>query len=59
VRLDDGRPITPAIIRYIIGQETAKLSGGRIAEAVAIFERMTTGADFAEFLTPLAYDYID
>ena len=28
-------------------------------EAAAIFERMMTDQDFAEFLTLVAYDYID
>jgi malate synthase len=58
VRLDDGRPITPAMIRQIIAQETSKLPGARMAIAAEIFEGMSTSADFAEFLTPQAYDYI-
>jgi len=35
------------------------LQGGRIAEAAEIYERMITSPDFAEFLTLVAYDYID
>jgi malate synthase len=58
VRLDDGRPITPEMIRQIVAQETSKLPGARRALAAEIFEGMTTSADFAEFLTPQAYDYI-
>jgi hypothetical protein len=35
------------------------LQGGRISEAAEIFERMMTNSDFTEFLTLVAYDYID
>jgi malate synthase len=58
-RLSDGRPITHAMIRQIIHEQKAKLRGERIAEAADIFRRMMTSADFAEFLTLEAYDYID
>lgn len=30
-----------------------------MAEAAAIYEQMMTDPDFAEFLTLVAYDYID
>ena len=36
-----------------------KLKGGRITEAGEIFEQMMTSPHFAEFLTLVAYDYID
>ena len=58
-RLSDGRPITHEMIRQTIAEQQNKLKGGRIAEAADIFQRMTTSADFAEFLTLEAYDYID
>jgi deoxyhypusine synthase len=35
------------------------LQGSRISEAAEIFERMMTNPDFTEFLTLVAYDYID
>jgi malate synthase len=58
VRLDDGRTITPEMIRQIIAHESSKLPGARMTIAADIFEGMTTSADFAEFLTPQAYDLI-
>jgi malate synthase len=58
-RLSDGRPITHEMIRQIIGEQKTKLQGGRVAEAADIFQRMMTSADFTEFLTLEAYDYIE
>ena len=58
-RLSDGRPVTQEMVRQVIGEQKNKLKGGRMAEAAEIFERMMTSADFAEFLTLEAYDYID
>ncbi len=58
-RLSDGRPVTEEMVRQIIADQKNKLEGRRIAEAADIFQRMMTSADFAEFLTLEAYDYID
>jgi malate synthase len=58
-RLSDGRPVTQEMVRQVIGEQKNKLKGGRIGEAAEIFEQMMTSADFAEFLTLEAYDYID
>jgi malate synthase len=58
-RLSDGRPVTREMVRHAIADQKNKLKGGRMAEAAEIFERMMTSAEFAEFLTLVAYDYID
>ena len=58
-RLSDGRPVTQEMVRQTIAEQKNKLKGGRMTEAAEIFERMMTSADFAEFLTLVAYDYID
>jgi len=58
-RLSDGRPVTQEMVRQAIAEQKNKLNGGRMTEAAEIFERMMTSADFAEFLTLVAYDYID
>jgi len=58
-RLSDGRAVTQEMVRQIIAEQKNKLKGGRMTEAAEIFERMMTSADFAEFLTLVAYDYID
>ena len=58
-RLSDGRPVTQELVRRVIAEQKSKLKGGRIAEAAEIYDRMMTSPDFAEFLTLVAYDYID
>ena len=57
--LADGRPVTQDMVRKTIAEQKNSLRGDRMAEAAEIFERMMTSADFAEFLTLEAYDYID
>jgi malate synthase len=56
---DDGRPITQEMVRACIAEQKKKLTGARAEDAAAIFDRMMTSADFPEFLTLVAYDYID
>jgi malate synthase len=56
---DDGRPVTREMVRGFIGEQKKRLKGVRMDDAAAIFERMMTDQDFAEFLTLVAYDYID
>jgi len=58
-RLSDGRPVTQEMVRHVISEQKSKLKSGRIAEAAEIYDRMITSPDFAEFLTLVAYDYID
>jgi malate synthase len=62
--LDDGRPLTAERFRRILDEELGKLKEalgprydrGRFAEAKNLFDRMSTSADFNEFLTLPAYD---
>jgi malate synthase len=58
-KLSDGRPVTQEMVRQVIAEQNNKLKGARIAEAAEIYDRMMTSPDFAEFLTLVAYDYID
>jgi malate synthase len=58
-RLSDGRPVTQEMVRQVIAEQKSKLKSGRIVEAAEIYDRMITSPDFAEFLTLVAYDYID
>ena len=58
-KLSDGRPVTREMVRQVIAEQKNKLPGGRMTEAAEIFERMMTSPDFAEFLTLVAYDYLD
>jgi malate synthase len=57
--LSDGRRVTKAMVRNIIVEQKNKLQGKRLSEAAEIFDHMMTSPDFAEFLTLVAYDYID
>jgi hypothetical protein len=57
--LSDGWPITRGLIRSVIAEKAKHVPGERIAEAARIFEQMTLDPDFTEFLTVVAYDYID
>jgi len=58
-KLSDGRPVTREMVRNVITDQKKKLKGSRISHAAEIFERMMTSPDFPEFLTLVAYDYID
>ena len=58
-KLSDGRQVTREMVRAVIAEQTSRLKGSRMAEAAAIYEKMMTSPDFAEFLTLVAYDYID
>ena len=58
-KLSDGRQVTREMVRQAIAEQKSKVMTGRMAEAAEIFERMMTSADFAEFLTLVAYDYFD
>ena len=57
--LNDGRRVTQDMVRNAIADQKKLLKGPRIAEASAIFDRMITSPDFPEFLTLVAYDYLD
>jgi malate synthase len=53
--LDDGRTVTVALFHHILDDETRGFSGGRFAEARALFDRLSTSESFEEFLTLPAY----
>ncbi len=57
--LSDGRPVTQEMVRQAIAEQKNKLKGSRMAEAAEIYQHMMTSPDFADFLTLVAYDYID
>jgi len=61
-KLDDGRKITAELVRQATADQLVKLKkngAGRFDDAGKIFEKMMTSAEFPEFLTLVAYDYID
>jgi malate synthase len=65
--LDDGRPVTAELFRRALAVEMsalraslgeARFEGGRFADAVAIFDRLSTAPECAEFLTLPAYEVL-
>jgi malate synthase len=68
VELDDGRRVTPELVRQVLDEETAKIreqvgdevwEAGRPRETREIFERVALSPDLIEFLTLVAYRYLD
>jgi malate synthase len=60
-KLTDGRPVTAGMVNQAVDQQLDKVGRqtGEFAKAAKIFGQMMTSADFPEFLTLVAYDYID
>jgi malate synthase len=68
VRLDRGRAFDEAFYRRIVDEELEKIHRlvgeedyrrGSFLEAREIFDRVAAGEDFPDFLTLIAYDYLD
>jgi malate synthase len=68
VTLDDGKPLTVERFRTVLAEEMDRIrleigdrrfEEGRFEEARALFERMSTQAEFQEFLTLPAYDLLE
>jgi malate synthase len=67
VKLDDGRAVTPELVRAVLDEETARIReavgeqtwrAGRPAETREIFERVALSPELTEFLTLPAYEYL-
>jgi malate synthase len=62
-KLDDGRAITPELVKQIMDEELARLpaeeEGRRFIEARHVFEEVALADEFVEFLTLPAYELID
>jgi len=67
-KLNDGRTVTAALALSFCAEQIDKLRSelgperfqqGEFAAAAQIFEKMIGATEFPEFLTLLAYDYID
>lgn len=66
--MQDGRRVTPELVRSTIREEVERVrerlgrprfDSGKFDLAARIFEEMITSQDFADFMTLVAYDYID
>jgi malate synthase len=67
-KLADGRRVTTDLVRHTMTDELGKLreqlgparfDSGKFDLASKLFDAMMTGTDFPEFLTTVAYDYLD
>jgi len=67
-RLQDGRPVTAAMVQQIIAELVGVLpervgapgpSPDKFSLGGRMLAELATGAEFAEFLTTVAYDYVD
>ena len=66
-RLDDGRPVTPALYRQIREEELRRLEreggpgagSGQLAEAAELLDALVESPEFPEFLTLLAYPKLE
>jgi malate synthase len=68
VTLEDGRQVTPELVRQVLDEETAKIreqvgdhvwKAGRPDETREIFEGVALSPGLIEFLTIPAYEYLD
>jgi malate synthase len=57
--LSDGSKVTRELVQQVIAEQKSKLGGARMDAAAKIYDQMMTRPDFPEFLTLVAYDYID
>ncbi len=62
-KLNDGRTVTAEMVRSTIADVTEGLRGSiggeQLGRAASMYEQMMTSGDFPEFLTLVAYQYID
>lgn len=61
-KLDDNRPITPALYRQLCHEELDKLGGqqvGRYGDALQLLDQLVLTDQFPEFLTIPAYGYLE
>ena len=47
------------LIRDAVEQESAKRPGGKMGAAAKVFHQVATAPDFPDFMTAVAYDYLD
>ncbi len=58
-KLNDGRPVTQEMVREVVDEQKKKLGGEHMELAAKLFGEMMTSKEFPEFLTLVAYQYID
>jgi malate synthase len=58
-QLVDGTPVTAELVRRVLKDVLSHATGGQFELAGRLFEQMMTGSEFPEFLTTVAYDYVE
>jgi malate synthase len=67
-QLEDGRPVTAELVREVLDEETAKVRAevgeqtwqdGQPERTREVFERVALSDELEEFLTLVAYEYLD
>ena len=58
-RLADGRTVSPELVDTVVQEQRSRLQGERLDLAAELFRRMMISPEFPEFLTLVAYDYLD
>jgi len=56
--LDDGRTITPELVRELLDAEMTSFPHGKFAEALALYQALVFSTRFEEFLTLPAYELL-
>jgi len=68
VTLDDGRPVTYNLVQELLADQVSKVwqelgpekfNRGRYRVATDLLETMVIGTEFPDFLTEVAYHYLD
>jgi malate synthase len=68
IPLDDGRKINDILIQELIADQVTRIrdrigmerfQAGRYSLAAQLLEKLMTGSEFPDFLTLVAYDYLD
>ncbi len=57
--LADGRPVTKALVEQTIVSEMQRFEGETFALAADLFRRISMAPELPEFLTGVAYEYLD
>jgi malate synthase len=58
-RLSDGRTVTRELVGALLVELKEEHEPAWKPEAVSLFERLSYSSDFPDFLTEVAYDYVD
>jgi malate synthase len=58
-RFDNGRRVTPELVRKVVDEQSDKIRGEHVGRAADLFTGMMTSAECPEFLSLVAYEYLN